>query len=97
MAVIQIRNAAGSKDVEREEMPKRDLISKKAMKRIIENKDHQYHDMRRKYEERLIRKTSEVSYTQHNLRMQEKLTYKIGAAAFFIGGLIGGGLTWLMN
>ncbi len=89
--IVQIRNAAGSKG-EREEEPKRDLISKRAMLRIIANKDKQYHEMRRKYEERLIKKTSEVSFTQHMLRNQERLTYYVGAVTF----LIGGGLGWLI-
>lgn len=92
MAVIQIRNAAGAKGVEREEMPKRDLISKRAMKRIVENKDKQYHEMRRRLEERIQNKVSECSYLRHNLRNQERLTYYVGAVTL----LIGGGLGWLI-
>lgn len=98
MAVVQIRNAAGAKG-DREEMPKRDLISKRAMLRIVENKDKQYQDMRRQYEQRIINKVSENSYLRNNekvalmlLKKQERLTYYVGVVTF----LVGGGLGWLI-
>lgn len=92
MAIIQIRNAAGAKGVEREEMPKRDLISKRAMRKIVEAKDAQLRECGSK-------NRSVVAMAQHNeqyfkilLKKQERLTYYVGAVTF----LIGGGLGWLI-
>lgn len=74
----------------------RPTISKKAMNRIVENKDHQYKEMRSHYEEKLHYKVNEVAMHVHNEKQlsrviteKERLIYVVGGLSFFAGGLVG--------
>ncbi len=93
MANLHIRNAGE----ERESEP---MIKQSAMRRILEDKDNQYKDMRHHYEEKVRNKVSEISLHIHNekqymriVKEKDRLVYIVGGSSFFVGGLLG----WLMH
>jgi hypothetical protein len=93
MANLHIRNAGE----EREEEP---MIKQSSMKRILQDKDRQYIDMRHNLEHKIHEKNMEVGLHVHNekqylriVKEKERLIYVASGCSFFVGGLLG----WLIH
>ena len=82
-----------------EEHPSEPMIKQSSMKRVLQDKDHQYQEMRAHFEHKLADKNLEVGLHLHNeknyLRIiveKERLIYVSSGISFLVGGVIG----WLI-